>query len=308
MPGLGRGGMLPGVARGPRSSRLGAGRSPRGPPGPGRSPPGRAGRSPPGRGVLGAAGCWLLLLPPPPTPNGLLPTRGDRGPGLGDCRLGGTTAPLCCAAAGCCAGRDGCCRSGGRIGSTAGACGSAAAGAGAGLPDAGRAGPGVPGRGPGRLPGAWAGACRAAAGAAGVVCGTTGATAGAGVAGRAGAAGLGAVGAAAAAAGAGDAGRGAASRLPPPARLGRLWPSALGNESRNLRATGASTVEDADFTNSPRSFSLARTSLLVTPSSFASSCTRALPATALLIREVGGLAVDLVLLSRVHGFSFTADS
>ncbi|MBB5479683.1 hypothetical protein JOD64_004282 [Micromonospora luteifusca] len=39
---------------------------------------------------------------------------------------------------------------------------------------------------------------------------------------------------------------------------------------------------DADFTNSPISFSLARTVLLSTPSSFASSCTRALPATALL--------------------------
>jgi hypothetical protein len=314
MPGLGRGGMLPGVARGPRSSRLGAGRSPRGPPGPGRSPPGRAGRSPrgpPGPGVLGAAGCWLAP-PPPPTPNGLLPTRGDRGPGLGDCRLGGTTAPLCCAAAGCCcAGRACCCcRSGDRIGSTTGACGSAAAAAGAGSAVlAGRAGPGAPGLGPGRLLGAGAPFGRAA-GAAGAVCGTAGATVGAGVAGRAGATGPGAVwaGAAAAAAGAGDAGLGAASRLPPPARLDRLGPSALGNESRNLRATGASTVEDADFTNSPRSFNLARTSLLVTPSSLASSCTRALPATALLIREVGGLAVDLVLLSRVHGFSFTADS
>jgi hypothetical protein len=166
----------------------------------------------------------------------------------------------------------------------------------------------VPGRGPGRLLGAglWAGR---AAGAAGV-CGISGTAAGTGVTGRAGATGVGAavLGAAVAATGAGDAGLGAASRLPPPARLGRLGPSALGNESRNLRATGASTVEDADFTNSPRSFSLARTSLLVTPSSLASSCTRALPATALLIREVGGLAVDLVLLSRVHGFSFTADS
>jgi len=46
--------------------------------------------------------------------------------------------------------------------------------------------------------------------------------------------------------------------------------------------SASSTVDDADFTNSPCSLSLARTSLLVTPSSFASSCTRALPATALL--------------------------
>ncbi len=54
------------------------------------------------------------------------------------------------------------------------------------------------------------------------------------------------------------------------------------NDSRNRRATGASTVDDADFTNSPCSLSVASSSLLVTPSSFANSCTRALPATALL--------------------------
>ena len=51
------------------------------------------------------------------------------------------------------------------------------------------------------------------------------------------------------------------------------------NDSRSRRATGASTVEDADLTNSPCSLRRARTSLLVTPSSFANSCTRALPAT-----------------------------
>ena len=49
--------------------------------------------------------------------------------------------------------------------------------------------------------------------------------------------------------------------------------------SRSRRATGASTVDDADLTNSPCSLRRARTSLLVTPSSFANSCTRALPAT-----------------------------
>ncbi len=59
---------------------------------------------------------------------------------------------------------------------------------------------------------------------------------------------------------------GAAGLLPP-------------NASRSRRATGASTVDDADLTNSPCSFSRARTSLLVTPSSLANSCTRALPAT-----------------------------
>jgi hypothetical protein len=58
-----------------------------------------------------------------------------------------------------------------------------------------------------------------------------------------------------------------AAALPPP------------NDSRNRRATGASTVDEADLTNSPCSLSRARTSLLVTPSSLANSCTRALPAT-----------------------------
>jgi len=58
-----------------------------------------------------------------------------------------------------------------------------------------------------------------------------------------------------------------------------------GNASRNLRTTGASMVEDGDLTNSPMSVSFAMISLLVLPSSFASSCTRALPATALLRDE-----------------------
>ena len=44
-----------------------------------------------------------------------------------------------------------------------------------------------------------------------------------------------------------------------------------GRASRSLRATGASTVEDGLLTYSPSSLSLARTTLLVTPSSFASS-------------------------------------
>ena len=72
------------------------------------------------------------------------------------------------------------------------------------------------------------------------------------------------------------------------ALAGEPFPSALTfsgagfappNDSRSRRATGASTVEDADLTNSPCSLSRARTSLLVTPSSLANSCTRALPAT-----------------------------
>lgn len=270
MPGLGRGGMLPGLGRGPRSPP-GAGRSPRGP-GAGRSPPGRCGRSPPGRGPRGAGG---VGEPPPPTPNGLLPGRGVRGPGLGACRFGGTTAPpdwppaagvwVCL---GCCCGR---------AAGSAGACGGAAdAAAGAWVCSAGRLvlpGAGAPGRGPGRAPGAvclvggavWAGA--------GLLAGRAGGAAGADAVWRCTPAAL----------GAGAAGR-VDSRLPPDRLLRPPLPlSCLGKESRNRRATGASTVEDADFTNSPRSFSLASTSLLVTPSSLASSCTRALPATALLI-------------------------
>lgn len=114
-----------------------------------------------------------------------------------------------------------------------------------------------------------------------------------------------AVGAAGAGPGRGAPGRGAAGpgvgaadcwgrRSPGPGRgpglapLGRAEPLPEapsdfdGNDSRRRRATGASTVDDADLTNSPCSFSRARSSLLVTPSSLANSCTRALPATALL--------------------------
>jgi len=68
----------------------------------------------------------------------------------------------------------------------------------------------------------------------------------------------------------------AAAPLPAVFSCGGLPPP---NDSRSRRATGASTVDDADLTNSPCSLSRARTSLLVTPSSLANSCTRALPAT-----------------------------
>jgi hypothetical protein len=277
MPGFGRGGIEPGEGREPPCCP--PPRSPRGP-GAGRFSPGRAARSPPGApcppgrgpGVGRAGGA------PAPTPNGLLPTRGARGPGFGDCRLGGTTWPpppclplgwlppgwlplgwlppgwLFCAAAGSC-----CC------------CGEAAAGFGAGFGPAGR-GASV--------------STFAAAGSAGAD-GATG-VAGFGCAGPGLAPGLGTTvcatgwvtsGLLGIAAGFGCAGVGvdvlrASDFAEPPA---------LGYASRNRRATGASTVEDADFTNSPSSFSFARTSLLVTPSSFASSCTRALPATALLV-------------------------
>jgi hypothetical protein len=43
------------------------------------------------------------------------------------------------------------------------------------------------------------------------------------------------------------------------------------NDSLSLRTTGASIVEDAERTNSPISSSLAMTTLLSTPNSFASS-------------------------------------
>jgi hypothetical protein len=72
---------------------------------------------------------------------------------------------------------------------------------------------------------------------------------------------------------------------PPPGRRRAASPEPLpfDTDSRSLRATGASTVEDGDFTYSPRSCNLLRTCLLLMPSSLASSCTRALPATALLV-------------------------
>jgi hypothetical protein len=46
---------------------------------------------------------------------------------------------------------------------------------------------------------------------------------------------------------------------------------AAGYNSRILRTTGGSTVDDADRTNSPNSWSFTRTTLLSMPSSFASS-------------------------------------
>jgi hypothetical protein len=49
---------------------------------------------------------------------------------------------------------------------------------------------------------------------------------------------------------------------------------ASGKSSSILRTTGASTVDDGDLTNSPISWSFARTTLLSIPSCFANSCTR----------------------------------
>lgn len=61
--------------------------------------------------------------------------------------------------------------------------------------------------------------------------------------------------------------------------------SASGYAARSFLATGGSTVDDGDFTNSPISCNLARASFEVIPSSLASSCTRAL-ATVLLVWPV----------------------
>jgi hypothetical protein len=155
----------------------------------------------------------------------------------------------------------------------------AAAGAG-GATGAGAAGAAAAAAGRSTSAGATGAAGRAGAtgvGAAGVA--TTGATtagagttAGPGVGAGAGATGAGAAGGGLAATGGGVAG--AAEPL-------------LGNASLSLRTTGASTVDDALLTNSPWSFNHARSALLSIPNSLASSWTRALPATVLLILAGG---------------------
>jgi len=53
--------------------------------------------------------------------------------------------------------------------------------------------------------------------------------------------------------------------------------------SARRRTTGASTVDEADLTNSPIAFSSSRTVFLGTPNSLASSLTLAFPATILLL-------------------------
>jgi hypothetical protein len=142
--------------------------------------------------------------------------------------------------------------------------------------------PGTPGRGPaGRVAGAggaaWAAGANGGAGGC-TTGGAGGATTGAG-AGATGLAGTSSFGAAAAAEDAAATFAGAAFLAGAAgAAAGAASPSA----SLSLRTTGGSTVDDADFTNSPRSLSFARTVLLSTPSSLASSWTRAFPATVLL--------------------------
>lgn len=171
----------------------------------------------------------------------------------------------------------------------AGRCGAAAGGA----AEAATAGAGAAAWKPGPADPVTAGAGAGAAGCGGVTSAGTGAAA----AGRAGA---GVAGRAVAAAGFGPPAPGRAA--PPLAGAGEVWVAdplvggpvfaaagaAAGKAVRSLRTTGASMVEDGDLTNSPMSVSFAMISLLVLPSSFASSCTRALPATALLRDEGGG--------------------
>lgn len=275
-PGVGRGPPAPGAGRGPPAP--GAGRDPPAP-GAGRGPPAPgAGRGPPwpgaGRDAGRAAGADEY---------GLLPTRGARGPGLGP------PGPLAASAAGACgvagaagvAGVAGCATGFGfgapGMGFTSATAGVAGAsvGSGIGVAGIGVAGIGVAGIGvaaaagfgPGRGPPGLAEPGVVAAGLA--------------------APGLTAPGVAADFA----AGACAAASLAAGFAVAALGASAAaavsaGNDERSRRATGASTVDDADFTNSPWSFNRARTSLLVTPSSLANSCTRALPATALLTGEV----------------------
>lgn len=150
-------------------------------------------------------------------------------------------------------------------------------------------GPAGPGLGPGPAAGwAGAGATTGGAGGAGGV--------GTGPAGRAGAAGFAAGGAVTPTPPSPDP-TGGFSGAPAGAFPGALAGAFSGafsgaleppNASRSRRATGASTVDDADLTNSPCSLRRARTSLLVTPSSLANSCTRALPATTSPFLEASG--------------------
>ena len=213
----------------------------------------------------------------------MLPTRGAFGPGRGppgfapvDGAAGAAGAAGADAAGAAGAGRAGCAGFGALnvgVGTGAdGAAGAAAAGAAgaAGAGAAGAAGAGAAGLGPGRGPPGFAADGDGAPGFA--------------------------------------AGRAAGAAAPVSDLVSA--PPADGNDSRRRRATGASTVDDADFTNSPCSLSVASSSLLVTPSSLANSCTRALPATALLTWRSSGIArYDLGLRpKRAHRKNFTVCS
>jgi hypothetical protein len=155
------------------------------------------------------------------------------------------------------------------------------------------AGFGAAGRGPGVGPGRAGASVEPACGCSGAGAGGAGGSGGVG----AGASGLGA---------AGFAGAGAASLTAAlaPAPLPAAFSGAglaPPNDSRSRRATGASTVDDADLTNSPCSLSRASTSLLVTPSSLANSCTRALPATTSPVYEATAVVGRASGLAMTHG-------
>lgn len=205
-------------------------------------PLGAAGAAPPSRA---AGGRGALLCMPCLDENGLLPGRapgalgaGAFGPGRGP----GVGAPGLGAAAAGAAGAAG-----------AGAAGAADAAGATGATGASGAGSGVGSgalRGPGTGPGTRFGATCPAGSAAG-------------------AAGVGAAGAADA--GADGVGAGAAALLPD--FLAPWARSASPCTSLRRRTTGASTVEEADFTYSPMSFRVLRTTLLSTPNSLASSWT-----------------------------------
>ena len=192
--------------------------------------------------------------------NGLLPGRGARGrgpAGLGPGAAGFGPGAACLASGGvaAAAGTSGVCGAGGAAGAGAAGAGGSPAAAGTSV----------------------------TAGGAGVAAGAGGVAAG-GAAASAVSAALAA--AALAAAGLADglpAGLGADGFPPGLAAscFGAAGASAA-TASRNFFTTGGSTVDDAERTNSPRSFSFLRTSLLSMSSSFASSYTRTF-ATALLL-------------------------
>jgi hypothetical protein len=226
---------------------------------PSRPAGGRGGRSPgpasPGRAAGRRPMPWV-------DENGLLPGRGapgrappppGRGPGVPGRRVSVSGAT-------------------GATPAAAGAAGTSGSGAGAGF-----CGPGLgPGRGAVRAAGTSA-AGTSGAGASGwgsTTAGASGTTVSACAACGAAAAGL----AAAFLAGAlGLADLLAAPDSPTDFSSAPYW-------SVNRFTTGGSTVDDADLTNSPISLSLARTTLLSTPSSLASSWTRTLATLLLLVR------------------------
>src|SRR5690606_1585630 len=245
------------------------------PPPPSRDAGGRGGRSPPPEGgVLGRRPMpWV-------EENGLLPGRGAPGRGAGR----GVGAPPS-RAAGACGWAGGCVEgwafAGGSVG-VGGAGGASSTGAGFG-----------PGLGPGFAAGR---------GAAGLAAGASAVSSPAGAACSApfsgpfsasfsmGASAAGAFGSAASSALSGAGAACLAAAFFADAFLAAFFSASARRASPysflKRISTGGSTVDDADLTNSPISLSLARTTLLSTPSSLASSCTRTLATLLLLVRAV----------------------